>query len=913
MTVAEDLVPFVGRAAEVEALRSEVAIVRSGVPRIVIVQGGAGSGKTALIENVLTSEVDLAVLWTSGEPWEVSVANGVIDQLMCVAEIDAARPVAVRGRYMPPEEPNVVGARILDVLSGLERETPVVVVVDDAQWADMDSLRALLFAARRLARQRMLMMFGQRSEDAHRLPTGLHRLAGGRTGTTVTLCPIPAAEAHRLAALLAVRGLSGRAAQRSGTLDGPTMLTKPADRRPRPWDPSLRAAQVFAMHVQGRLDSCSHPTQTFVEALIVLGTTDPSAAGIVAGVPDLAAALSEASSAELLHVRGDFGICAVDFAHPLVPAAVYERLGPARRLQLHSAATAFVDADELLLRRRLLAATSPDPRLAAELEAFARREITVGAWATGAWALVESSRLCPEPELWQQRLLRTVDATIDAVDQPQVFARHVQLFTSSAWRDAALGYLSVLRGKGTEAEELLGKAWRQCAEARPVKNGDAAVAATVAQRMALHELGRLRGDEVEGWSRRAIAMTRPGDPTREEAEALLGLGIAWQGRIDEGMAIYEAMLSRINPAADGPQLARIQMAHSWLWLIRGDVVAARDSLAETAPAALRAGAVQIAVWSFSLLALAEFTTGLWDEARTHADRAVSLLDQAGMEWLRPLARYAAVLVPAARGEWEVAEVHLRGGAAEADDYELMVVAAARARAHVGAARGEHEDVLRSLKPFVLRARAEIVEPGLWPCPDLYIDALVSVGKLAEADELLGSFELLAAARGHTAMLARLARPRGRLLAARGQLTDAEHTFKRALTTLGELSMPFQQAQVELTYGQALRRAGRRRAAATKLQAAGDRFRELRATPYLRHCEREMSGCGLTPAKRGDVDPHRLTPQEQAVTRLVALGMSNRQVAAELFVSVKTVQFHLTHIYTKLGVGSRAELAAQYRE
>jgi DNA-binding CsgD family transcriptional regulator len=291
--------------------------------------------------------------------------------------------------------------------------------------------------------------------------------------------------------------------------------------------------------------------------------------------------------------------------------------------------------------------------------------------------------------------------------------------------------------------------------------------------------------------------------------------------------------------------------------------------------------------------------------------AVSLLDEAGMEWLRPLARYAAVMVPAARGDWATAEAQLRCGAAEAADYQLMVAAAALGRAEVAAARGEHEDVLRALEP--LGSRPEMAAYDLWPCPDLYVDALLSVGRLAEADELLDRCEALAAAQGHAAMLARLARPRGRLLAARGQLQEARPAFERALTTLGELCMPFHQAQVELSYGQALRRAGQRRAAATQLRAAQSRFRGLRAVPYLQRCDRELRGCGLTPVKRSHADPATLTPQEQAVARLVAVGMSNRQVAGELFISVKTVQFHLTHIYTKLGVSSRAELAAQYRD
>ena len=129
-----------------------------------------------------------------------------------------------------------------------------------------------------------------------------------------------------------------------------------------------------------------------------------------------------------------------------------------------------------------------------------------------------------------------------------------------------------------------------------------------------------------------------------------------------------------------------------------------------------------------------------------------------------------------------------------------------------------------------------------------------------------------------------------------------------------MALPFQQALVELAYGQVLRR-GRSAARGRRpsQSAARELLAGLRARPYLERCERELRGSGLAPAKRSSFDPSRLTAQELAVARLVAVGMSNRQVASELFVSIKTVQFHLTHIYAKLGVGSRAELAAQFRD
>jgi len=135
----------------------------------------------------------------------------------------------------------------------------------------------------------------------------------------------------------------------------------------------------------------------------------------------------------------------------------------------------------------------------------------------------------------------------------------------------------------------------------------------------------------------------------------------------------------------------------------------------------------------------------------------------------------------------------------------------------------------------------------------------------------------------------------------------------AADELERLGLPFQRALVELVHGQVLRRAGHRRAAAERLSAARERLAGLRARPYLERCEQELAACGLAPGKRSAFDPSRLTAQELAVARLVAVGMSNRQVASELFISIKTVQFHLTHIYAKLGVSSRAELAAQFRD
>jgi DNA-binding CsgD family transcriptional regulator len=426
------------------------------------------------------------------------------------------------------------------------------------------------------------------------------------------------------------------------------------------------------------------------------------------------------------------------------------------------------------------------------------------------------------------------------------------------------------------------------------------VASLVAHRRALHALGRLQGREVTAWARRAVELAAPDDPVRIESDGLCALG--------------EAMTGRTPRRAAHPPAAGCGGVDAWLALAADDPRGARTALADAGHAPGGHGSVRVAAWSFVWLSRAGFASGAWDEAVEDAERAVSLLEESGQEWLRPLARWAAVSVPAARGEWETAEGHALAAAAQGGDYELMVVAAGLARAQLAVARGDHAGVLRALEPVRrIRPREAVDEPGFWPWQDEYGDALVSAGRLDEAEAFLPPHEELAAARGRGSAIAGLARVRGRLEAARGRLDAAEEVFQRGLAAVDGGSLPFVRAMVELTHGQVLRRGGRRRAAAAELLAARERLSALGARPFVERCERELSACGLAPAKRSEFDPSRLTAQELAVARLVSAGMSNRQVATELFVSIKTVQFHLTHVYAKLGIGSRAELAAQLRE
>ncbi|HYI16934.1 MAG TPA: LuxR C-terminal-related transcriptional regulator, partial [Thermomicrobiales bacterium] len=862
------------------------------------------------------------ILRATGEQWEAFVAYGVIDQLMRTAGVSKAKLLGGRMRSLPAEEPVGVGSRVLEEIEDLESKAPVVLVVDDAHWADLDSLRAMLFVARRLVGVRVMIILAQRSEDAHRLPDGLRRQATGRTGQTVPLKPLPVNQIAHLAAGLGIPHLTGRAAARlfAHTEGNPlyitTLLAELPRERWRTWEPVLPAPKAFAVQVVHRLDACSQPARRLVEAAAVLGAgATLSSTATLAEVTDLVSAIDEAADVNLLIVPHDTsGIRGITFTHPLVQAAVYGQLGPARLVQLHSAAAALVDDPATALRHRVMASTPPDPLLANDLDSFAQQKAAVGAWAGAAWALVEASRLSSSREQREGRLLKAVDAMIGAGDlhQAEAFAQEVVGFARGAMPEAIMGYLSVLRGRLGDAEKALHAAWTYATRSDAAQ--DTGVAAIVAQRLALHGVGRLRGDDVVYWSQQSIAMAGADDPVRIEAEALLGLGLGWQGRVPEGLASYESVFQRLAAMENGPPEDRVRMAYGWLRLVTDDVLGARTVLGQAAAAALRAGSVRIAVWAYVWSAHAGFAVGAWDEAAADAERAVSLLEETGHVWVRPLAHWAAALVPAARGEWTTADEHAAAATSRPGDYELMSVTAALAHAHVAAARGDHAGVLRALEPILLiTPRQGVDEPGFWPWQDLYGEALVTAGRLDEADAFLRPHEELAATRQRGSTVARLARVRGRLDAAQGDISSAEAAFQRGLAEIERLPMPFERALLELAYGQVLRRAGQRRAAASQLQAARDRLSTLNARPYLERCDRELAACGLTPAKRSDFDPSRLTAQESAVARLVAAGMGNRQVASELFVSIKTVQFHLTHIYAKLGISSRGELAAQFRD
>ena len=750
--------------------------------------------------------------------------------------------LAYTERVLPIEEPIVVGRQILAALTRCSAARPVVVVVDDAHWADVDSLRAVLFVLRRLATHPVLTILVVPPDDT-RLPAGLERLAEGRTGVTLQVGPLVPGDVQALAAATTGTRMPGMTAHRlcAHTLGNPrhvlALLAETPPDRWRGWDPVLPAPRVYSRTIGRRLAACSDRARRLVEAAAVVGDGATLAmAAALAEVDEPLTELEEACGAGLLDASECSPAGSLAFAHPLVRAAVYGQLTPARRLRLHREAALLVGDERAALHHRAEATQPPDDALAAELQCFSDRVKAAGEWREAAWALLESGRLSGRRAQRERRLLRAVGLLGDAGAVAGGTIRELgTLAADGPLRDVTVGYVALLQGRAAEAHRLLHAAWADRDDAGPE------VATLTAQRLALHGVGRLRGEEVVEWARRALELAVPDDPVRVEA--------AGAARPRPGLGRAARCPA---PHADGGR--------------RAGRPGRRDTRASTSTRLLRTQPSPVPYTSRRTRARCGSRCGRtcgwrgrsswWGRGmrrRLAAERAVSLLEESGHEWLRPLARCVAVLVPAARGEWVAAQEHAVAAVARSGDYELMVVAAGLAGALVPAARGDHEGVLRALEPVVgLVERVGVDEPGFWPWQDLYADALVSAGRLGEAEGFLVPHEELAAARGRGSMVARLARVRGRLEAARGRLPAAEAAFGRAAGALEGVASPFQWALLELAHGQVLRRAGQRRAAAERLSAARERLAGLRARPYVERCEQELAACGLAPAKRSDV-------------------------------------------------------------
>jgi DNA-binding CsgD family transcriptional regulator len=859
----------------------------------VLVTGEPGTGKSRLLGQAVAAAPG-RVLRASGVEWETDCPHAVVAQLTGddVASFDG-------------QDAFVTARRLADAAGAI----PVLLVVDDAHWCDGASLRALSTLMRHHREVPAVALFAATPGGG---PSDTADLLRRMAGATVPLGPLSSLD---LEELCAARGrplppwLTERL--RRHTNGNPRHVLALLDELPgEMWDvPDLRlpASHEVAVRVRETCAALGSDARRLVETIACFG--EPASLDDVARtaqIDDVLAPLSEAARRNLVKRFGGRSLPVVGPSDPMVRAAVLDLMGPHEAAELRRRAASVVAEPHRRLALLAAATPGPDPKLSDELADLAGTKTADGAWSDAAHALVEASRLTDKHDDRELLLIRAVDAMIGAgaVFEAEAMIPAIENLLDTAIRNSVLGYLAVLLGRAGQAERALSRAWELC---RPTDDPD--TAAWICQRRVLDALIRGDGQALIRWADRATDLVGADHPAAVEALAMRGLGTAAAGHPREGLTEYRAMTDRIR---HGAQLQRVTMGHGWLHLVLGELDEARAELESAIPTTTLGGSSRISLWASGWLARVHFLAGDWDLALRAVAQGLRRAERSGIVIVTPLLAWTATQIHSLRGDHERAERVLRDADSGADDYEIMAVPRRLARASMAEVRADYAAVVRALAPLSAQEHTAVAQPGWWPWRDVYANALVMEGHLDEAEAFLDRHEDRARQQQNHAELARLRWARGRLHTARGDLGSARTAFESAIASLDTLPLRWDRARAHFAYGQSLRRLAQRREADTILSTARELFLALGASSYVARCDRELRAGGVHQG-RPERGGGELTAQETAVVDLVARGLSNKDAAAELHVSPKTVQYHLTRIFSKLGVRSRAELAGLHRD
>ena len=935
---------FVGRVAELDALATALDAARAGHPQVVLIQGDAGIGKSSLVFEFLRRQPGVPVITASGDMAEQVLPYGVTQQLAAgAAALGPAgadrQPPSPGSR--PDADPLAVGVDLLALLAALpppararlrrprglgpggpaaSGEQAAVAVVEDLQWADLPSARALLFACRRLTTDRVLVLLTSRAGQERQLGEGWARFVrGDHRVSALTLNGLDVSELSQLCRELGRASLPERALARLAEHTGGNpllaraLLAELTDEGLRASGGFFRAPRSVAGIILPRLAVLPRAVRDLVLAAAVLG--DRSAlddVAAVAGTADPTGALGKAERAGFLVERSVPLGREVSFAHPLIRQAVYGDLRPERRRQLHLRAAAVVGAGEALAHRAA-AAVGPDPALAAALAAAAATADGAGRPLLAAALLQQAATVTGRGPERDELALSAFELLVRAADVAAAESARpaIEQLPASARRDTALGQLALLAARPGDAQSLLRSAWDGFHRSGPEaaadpRAGEAALGLGTLLAMA----GSFR--EATVWLDRALAGGDGSEPWYDAACCVRSFMFALAGDIALALALFLDLppAAALVPAARTDALTYRGAARLW----SGDLQAAAEDLA-TVVSRINAGLqVRFPSSPQAFLAEAEFRLGRWDEASAHAELAVALATDADRDYDLPLVHSIAGSVPACRGDWAVAAGHAQ--AAEQVARKLggfAAVFAASARALLGFARDDPDEVLRGAELALAVPEIDRYDdPAVFWWRPLQVWALIRAGGLGEAEAILAAFESRATGRGQRAALVPAAWLRGCLAAARGDLGQADRALRAGRRAARGLRLPFWCGVLDLEHGRCLARQ-QRPGAAEALRAARGIFARLQARPFLQAAEAELAALGERRKADGGVTQPGLpglSAQELRVARLVASGLSNREAAALLYLSPKTVEYHLSHAFAKLGVRTRHQLTAR---
>ena len=383
--------------------------------------------------------------------------------------------------------------------------------------------------------------------------------------------------------------------------------------------------------------------------------------------------------------------------------------------------------------------------------------------------------------------------------------------------------------------------------------------------------------------------------------------MVWGYRVREALALLEHLPGPSGEVAAGDLDTLILRGIARLWA--GYPELALPDLSHAA-ARLRGGSsARYGGSCLTYLACAEYLLGAWDDALTHAELAVSVVRDAGYAMWSALAHHYATLVPLGRGDFALAARHIDAANASAASLGGPWAGAVTAEAALAMSREAPVEALSAVAKVREQWRGTWFGPvGLLDWRSLEVEAHIAVGELDVAGQRLDELKQLQGDDASPLASANLARLKALLFTARGERAAASKAFANAWLYASGLRVPLVLAQLEMDEARFLRQSGRRKRALERLVSAADRLATLGARPYSLACDQELSRCQASPRPEDTRRELGLTTAELAVAQAVRRGLTNKEVADELYVSTKTVEFHLSHIYMKLDIGSRRELA-----
>ncbi len=901
---------LVGRDLETAHLAALLDHARHGSSASLVVSGEPGVGKSALLEELVTSAGEVLALRTQGLEAESPMAFAALHRLLLPVmrlreQLPAPQARALRVAFGeadgPSIEPFLVAVATLSMLTAAAEESTVLCVVEDAHWLDSATADALLFCVRRLGADRVLVVFSARDGAANPFrPDGMGELQ--LTGLD------PAAARELLDQRLGdapAPGVTERLIAESGG-NPLALLELPTELSPGQLGGSspLPAQLHLTTRVEHAFLDRSRLLPPSVQALLLVAAADDTgdlavlrraASSLGVGEQALEAAISSGlliAEAESVKVR-----------HPLVRSALYQAATGKQRRTAHRAladALAGLGDSDRETWHRAAATEEPDPEVVAALERLASRAERRGGYAAAMTAYERAAALSSETP---QRAALTFAAARTAWASGQAAASRMLLSTArAAATDPVLlsdiarlrGHIEVNIGSAIDAHQIFIDAARAVHDTEPLRALEIAVAAAIMRTYAVDSGAALPSGEI-------VVDPSAGDSPRTSClkQMLVAMTLTTEEDWSGAVAALDSALSSGEEVDDIAVLGNLGNAALQL----GDDAAQQHFYTRALSRARDRGDVTSVVYALQRLCFGHLVGGDLAAVRINAEEALALGQSIGER---------AMTAP------PMAWLTLLAALQDRDDYDGRlrdldeIVAACPlgiltdpvhdltrwAKGIHAASSGDTFGSLHHFSQFRLPvlARMAAVER---------IDAAVRGGEPALARRWIEELAGFAEATGRAWALAAIAY--GRAMTT-GEADEVEAQFQDALSHHQRAGRRLDEARTHLAYGEWLRRTQRRVDARQHLRHALETFGDEHAETLVRRATQELRASGETARKRDVSTQLQLTPMELKVAQLVSSGLSNKEVAAQIWVSPRTVAFHLRNVFAKAGVTSRGELA-----